>query len=112
MSSKIIREINEDVLARTVTRCRERNIVIPTFAEQKDLAACQVILDALRQEHPGPGPQHDTAVMQSLGPLTGGQEAGLGQAEIGGRIQSGHADGQAIGYLAEDAGVGLHFGRL
>jgi cysteine synthase A len=28
--------INEAVLARTVTRCRERNIIIPTFAEQKD----------------------------------------------------------------------------
>jgi cysteine synthase len=28
--------INEAVLARTVARCRERNIIIPTFAEQKD----------------------------------------------------------------------------
>ncbi len=30
--------INEAVLARAVARCRERNIIIPTFAEQKDPA--------------------------------------------------------------------------
>ena len=28
--------VNEAVLARTAARCRERNIIIPTFAEQKD----------------------------------------------------------------------------
>ena len=33
---KIIREINEDVLRKTVERCKERNILIPTFAQQKD----------------------------------------------------------------------------
>jgi cysteine synthase len=33
---KIIEKINEDVLERTVNRCRERGIIIPTFAEQKD----------------------------------------------------------------------------
>ena len=33
---KIIKSINEDVLARTVERARERNIILPTFAQQKD----------------------------------------------------------------------------
>ena len=33
---KIIERINEEVLAQTVKRCRERNIIIPTFAQQKD----------------------------------------------------------------------------
>ena len=33
---KIIKEINEKVLEKTVQRCRERNIIIPTFAQQKD----------------------------------------------------------------------------
>ena len=33
---KIIESINEDVLEKTVQRCRERNIIIPTFAQQKD----------------------------------------------------------------------------
>ena len=33
---KIINEINEAVLAKTVQRCRERNIIVPTFAQQKD----------------------------------------------------------------------------
>jgi len=37
------------------------------FAQQKDLAACQVILDALKAEHPGPG-----NVMQAMSALTGG----------------------------------------
>jgi len=32
---KIIERINEEVLAQTVQRCRERNIIIPTFAQQK-----------------------------------------------------------------------------
>jgi cysteine synthase len=36
MGRKIIDTINEDVLARTVERCRERGILVPTFAEQKD----------------------------------------------------------------------------
>ncbi len=35
---KVIGEINQEVLAKTVERCRERNIIIPTFAEQKDPA--------------------------------------------------------------------------
>jgi len=30
------RQINEQVLERTVRRCRERGIIIPTFAQQKD----------------------------------------------------------------------------
>jgi cysteine synthase len=33
---KIIHSIDEKVLAKTVARCRERHIIIPTFAEQKD----------------------------------------------------------------------------
>ncbi len=33
---KIIQSINEQVLEKTIRRCRERNIVIPTFAQQKD----------------------------------------------------------------------------
>ncbi len=32
----VAKPINEAVLARTAARCRERNIIIPTFAEQKD----------------------------------------------------------------------------
>jgi len=33
---KIIDRIDEKVLEKTVQRCRERNIIIPTFAQQKD----------------------------------------------------------------------------
>ena len=33
---KIIQSINEKVLEKTIQRCRERNIIIPTFAQQKD----------------------------------------------------------------------------
>ncbi len=33
---RIIDGINEAVLEKTVERCRERNIIVPTFAEQKD----------------------------------------------------------------------------
>ena len=33
---KVIKEINEKVLAKTVERCRERKIILPTFAEQRD----------------------------------------------------------------------------
>ncbi len=33
---RIIDTINEAVLEKTVQRCRERNIVIPTFAQQRD----------------------------------------------------------------------------
>ena len=33
---KIIERINEKVLAQTAKRCHERNIIIPTFAQQKD----------------------------------------------------------------------------
>ncbi|MCK4340320.1 MAG: pyridoxal-phosphate dependent enzyme [Phycisphaerae bacterium] len=32
----MIDRIDEEVLAKTVQRCRERNIIIPTFAQQKD----------------------------------------------------------------------------
>ncbi len=33
---QLIPRINEKVLVRTAQRCRERNIIIPTFAQQKD----------------------------------------------------------------------------
>ena len=33
---KIISSINQEVLARTVQRAKERNIILPTFAQQKD----------------------------------------------------------------------------
>ena len=36
MSVKIINRIDEQVLEKTIQRCRERNIIIPTFAQQKD----------------------------------------------------------------------------
>ncbi len=34
--SRIIKTINRDVIKRTAQRCRERNIVIPTFAQMRD----------------------------------------------------------------------------
>ncbi|HEX8522219.1 MAG TPA: pyridoxal-phosphate dependent enzyme [Tepidisphaeraceae bacterium] len=34
--AKIINQINEAVLEKTIKRCRERNITIPTFSQQKD----------------------------------------------------------------------------
>ena len=33
---RIIDQINEEVLDKTAALCRERNIIIPTFAQQKD----------------------------------------------------------------------------
>jgi cysteine synthase len=33
---KLVPEIREDVLARSVARARERNIILPTFAQQRD----------------------------------------------------------------------------
>ncbi|MGD8396608.1 MAG: pyridoxal-phosphate dependent enzyme [Candidatus Eiseniibacteriota bacterium] len=36
MGRPIITEIHDDVLERAVARCRERRILIPTFAEQRD----------------------------------------------------------------------------
>jgi cysteine synthase len=33
---RVVQQVNEAVLARTAQRCRERRIVIPTFAEQRD----------------------------------------------------------------------------
>ncbi|TPW08856.1 MAG: pyridoxal-5'-phosphate-dependent protein subunit beta, partial [bacterium] len=33
---RVIKKIDETVLAKTIERCRERKIVIPTFAEQAD----------------------------------------------------------------------------
>lgn len=34
--SRLIKTINKDVIRRTARRCRERNIVIPTFAQMRD----------------------------------------------------------------------------
>jgi len=36
--SKIIKHLNEAVIKKTAKRCRERGIVIPTFAELRDPA--------------------------------------------------------------------------
>lgn len=45
----IVDTINEEVLERTVTRCRERGIIIPTFAEQRDPSLVpQKITDRLK----------------------------------------------------------------
>ncbi|UCG32919.1 MAG: hypothetical protein JSU68_14795, partial [Phycisphaerales bacterium] len=33
---RIIEKIDEAVLAKTVERCRQRNIIIPTFAQQRN----------------------------------------------------------------------------
>jgi cysteine synthase len=33
---RVVENINETVLEKTAQRCRERNIIIPTFAEQRD----------------------------------------------------------------------------
>ncbi|UCG17742.1 MAG: pyridoxal-phosphate dependent enzyme [Phycisphaerales bacterium] len=43
---RIIETINEEVLEKTVRRCRERNIIIPTFAQQKDPST---VPDAVRR---------------------------------------------------------------
>jgi HEAT repeat protein len=43
------------------------------FAQQKDLAACPVILELLMRNHPGPAGQREITVMQSLAALTGQQ---------------------------------------
>ena len=33
---RVVEKIDEAVLEKTVRRCRERNIIIPTFAQQRD----------------------------------------------------------------------------
>ncbi|MBN2009322.1 pyridoxal-phosphate dependent enzyme [candidate division KSB1 bacterium] len=45
--SKIIKTINQDVLNRTITRCRERNLIIPTF---KQLTHPELIPDAIKSK--------------------------------------------------------------
>ena len=45
-------QINEQVLEKTVQRCRERGIVVPTFAQQKDPAT---IPDSIKQRLSGVG---------------------------------------------------------
>jgi cysteine synthase len=49
---RIIDQIHEDVLAKTVRRCRERNIVIPTFAQQRDP---RLVPEAIRRRLPQVG---------------------------------------------------------
>ena len=44
---RIIDSINQDVLEKTAQRCRERNIIIPAFAQQKDPATR--VPDAIKQ---------------------------------------------------------------
>jgi cysteine synthase len=34
--SRIVKKVNEDVVKRTARRCRERGIVIPTYAQMRD----------------------------------------------------------------------------
>ena len=47
---KIIDQINDDVLRKTAERCKERNIIIPTFAQQQDPALVpQAIKERLKQ---------------------------------------------------------------
>ena len=55
----LIPEIREDVLARNIARARERNIVLPTFAQQKDPGMVPAEITAApetdRPVGPGPG---------------------------------------------------------
>lgn len=50
--SRIIKAINKDVIKRTARRCRERGIIIPTFAQMKDPS---LIPDAIKQRLRGVG---------------------------------------------------------
>jgi len=43
---RIIDQINEEVLRKTAQRCRERNIIIPTFAQQKNP---ETVPDAIKE---------------------------------------------------------------
>ncbi len=49
---RIIESINDEVLERTVVRCRERGIIIPTFAEQRDPS---LVPDAIKRRLPAVG---------------------------------------------------------
>jgi cysteine synthase len=49
---RVIESVNEAVLQKTVNRCRQRGIVIPTFAEQKDPA---LIPERIRRRLSGVG---------------------------------------------------------
>lgn len=50
--SKIIKNINQEVLEKTVTRCRERNLIIPTF---KQLKNPELIPDFIKKKLPKVG---------------------------------------------------------
>ncbi len=49
---EVITHVNEEVLARTVERCRARGIIIPTFAQQRDP---RLVPAAIRQRLAGVG---------------------------------------------------------
>jgi hypothetical protein len=60
--------VRNDLLALlSDSDARVQDEALRAFAMQKDLATCQVILDAIKAEHPGPG-----NVMQAMSALTGG----------------------------------------
>ncbi|MRR10023.1 pyridoxal-phosphate dependent enzyme, partial [bacterium] len=50
--SRIIKSIDRDVIKKTAQRCRERNVVIPTFAQMRDPS---LIPDGIRQQLKGVG---------------------------------------------------------
>ena len=50
--SRIIKTVNRDVIKRTAQRCRERNIIIPTFAQMRDPS---LIPESVRQKLKGVG---------------------------------------------------------
>jgi cysteine synthase len=49
---RVVERIDEPVLQKTIRRCRERNIIIPTFAEQRDPA---LVPDPIRRRLSGVG---------------------------------------------------------
>jgi len=52
MSSLLIGEIDREVMHKTAARCRERNIIVPTFAQQRNP---ELIPDAIKAQLPEVG---------------------------------------------------------
>ena len=50
--SRIIKKLNKDVIKRTARRCKERGIIIPTFAQQRDPS---LIPDSIKKRLQGVG---------------------------------------------------------
>jgi cysteine synthase len=50
--SKIIKKINKEVRAKTIARCRQRKIIIPTFAQMRDPS---LIPDSIKKQLPSVG---------------------------------------------------------